>query len=65
MRICADENGIRSRNEIKNKIQMVTGDVNLRSNALKMKELALKSSGREQGSSFKNFEKFVDHLKKL
>ncbi|XP_073159083.1 UDP-glycosyltransferase 83A1-like [Henckelia pumila] len=65
LRICADENGIRSRYEIKNKIQMVTGDVDLRSNALKMKELALKSSGSEEGSSLKNFEKFVDHLKKL
>lgn len=55
----------RSRYEIKNKIHTVTADVDLRSNALKIKELALKSSGNEGGSSFKNFQKFVDHLKKL
>ncbi|KZV23284.1 hypothetical protein F511_02185 [Dorcoceras hygrometricum] len=62
LRICADENGIRSRYEIKNKIQMVTADDDLRRNALQIKELALKSNGSEEGSSFKNFQRFVDHL---
>ncbi|CAA3016351.1 UDP-glycosyltransferase 83A1-like [Olea europaea subsp. europaea] len=58
-----NESGLRSRHEIKTKIEMLFADYSIKANALKLKDLALKSVS-ESGSSFRNFETFVDHLKK-
>ncbi|KAK6137337.1 hypothetical protein DH2020_028918 [Rehmannia glutinosa] len=63
LRIDPDENGIRTRHEIKEKIDGVFFDSKLKKNALKLKEMCEKSVG-EGGSSYKNFEKFIDHLRK-
>ncbi|PIN09111.1 UDP-glucuronosyl and UDP-glucosyl transferase [Handroanthus impetiginosus] len=63
LRIYSDENGIRTRYEIKKKIDMVFCDDELKGNALKMKEICEKSVG-EGGSSYRNFETFVDRLRK-
>ncbi|KAI3468661.1 hypothetical protein Pfo_025324 [Paulownia fortunei] len=63
LRIDPDENGIRSRHEIKKKIDMLFSDHNLKENALKLKEMCGKSVS-EEGSSYKNFETFIDHLRK-
>ncbi|PIN04736.1 UDP-glucuronosyl and UDP-glucosyl transferase [Handroanthus impetiginosus] len=63
LRIDSDENGIRTRYEIKKKIDMLSCDDGLKGNALKMKEICDKSVG-EGGSSYRNFEMFIDHLRK-
>ncbi|PIN09112.1 UDP-glucuronosyl and UDP-glucosyl transferase [Handroanthus impetiginosus] len=63
LRIDSDENGIRTRYEIKKKIDMLFCDDELKGNAMKMKEICEKSVG-QGGSSYKNFEMFVDHLRK-
>ncbi|PIN09113.1 UDP-glucuronosyl and UDP-glucosyl transferase [Handroanthus impetiginosus] len=63
LRIDSDENGIRTRYEIKKKIDMLSCDDVLKGNALKMKEICDKSVG-EGGSSYRNFEMFIDHLRK-
>nr|AYC63480.1 UDP-glycosyltransferase [Scoparia dulcis] len=61
LRIVPDENGIRSRGEIKTKIEMLFSNDNMKANALKLKELA-EESVNEGGSSYKNFEIFIEHL---
>lgn len=63
LRIEPDEDGIRSRHEIKEKIDMVFSFDNLKANALKFKELCRKSL-EEGGSSYNNFERFIDYLRK-
>ncbi|KAL0324245.1 UNVERIFIED_CONTAM: UDP-glycosyltransferase 83A1 [Sesamum calycinum] len=63
VRIDPEENGIRTRHEIKTKIEMVFSDDRFKENAMKMKEICWKSVG-EGGSSYKNFKTFVDHLSK-
>ncbi|KAL0329998.1 UNVERIFIED_CONTAM: UDP-glycosyltransferase 83A1 [Sesamum radiatum] len=63
VRIDPEENGIRTRHEIKTKIEMVFSDGRFKENAMKMKEICWKSVG-EGGSSYKNFKTFVDHLSK-
>ncbi|KAG8375055.1 hypothetical protein BUALT_Bualt10G0060100 [Buddleja alternifolia] len=62
LRINPDENGIRTKEEIKTKIEMLFSNNNLKKNALTMKEMTMKSVS-EGGSSYKNFEKFIDHLR--
>ncbi|GAA0175861.1 glycosyltransferase [Lithospermum erythrorhizon] len=57
-----DENGSRSRDEIKNKILLLLSDGNFKENALKLKKMAEQTIGPD-GSSFKNFEKFIMFLK--
>ncbi|KAL2482387.1 UDP-glycosyltransferase 83A1 [Forsythia ovata] len=63
LRLNADENGLRSRHEIKTKIEMLFADYSIKANALKLKEMAHRSVS-ESGSSLQNFETFIDHLKK-
>ncbi|KAG8375056.1 hypothetical protein BUALT_Bualt10G0060200 [Buddleja alternifolia] len=62
LRINPDENSIRTKEEIKTKIEMLFSDDNLKLNALKMKEMIVKSVS-EGGSSYKNLENFIDHLR--
>ncbi|KAL0318758.1 UNVERIFIED_CONTAM: UDP-glycosyltransferase 83A1 [Sesamum angustifolium] len=62
LRIDVDENGIRTRNEIKTKIEMLLSDDDLKANAVKLKEI-VEESVDQGGSSFKNFGNFIDHLK--
>ncbi|XP_057786949.1 UDP-glycosyltransferase 83A1-like [Salvia miltiorrhiza] len=62
LRIDCDENGIRSRYEIKKKIDMVLSESRFKENALKLKETCAKSVA-EGGSSYKNLMTFIDHLK--
>ncbi|XP_047947303.1 UDP-glycosyltransferase 83A1-like [Salvia hispanica] len=61
LRIEQDGDGIRSRDEVKKKIEILVGDDGMRVNALRLKEIAKKSVGQE-GSSFVNFHRFIDHL---
>ncbi|XP_057805088.1 UDP-glycosyltransferase 83A1-like [Salvia miltiorrhiza] len=61
LRIEQDENGIRGRDEIKKKIEIVVGDDDIKANALRLKEMATMSVAQE-GSSFLNFQRFIDHL---
>ncbi|KAI3454739.1 hypothetical protein Pfo_011402 [Paulownia fortunei] len=62
LRIDPDQNGVRTRHEIKTKIQMLFSDDNLKTNALIVKAMAAKSVD-QWGSSSKNFQRFIDHLK--
>ena len=57
-----DENGFISRHEIKKKIEMLVSDDGIKANAEKLKEMARKSV-IEGGSSYKNFQTFVEALK--
>ncbi|XP_030936334.1 UDP-glycosyltransferase 83A1-like [Quercus lobata] len=57
-----DENGFITRNEIKTKIETLLSDDGIKTNALKLKKMA-KTSVTEGGSSFKNFESFIEQLK--
>ncbi|XP_057802727.1 UDP-glycosyltransferase 83A1-like [Salvia miltiorrhiza] len=63
LRIDCDENRIRSRYEIKKKIDMVLSESRFKENALKLKETCAKSVS-EGGSSYKNLMTFIDHLRK-
>uniref|UniRef100_A0A5B7C3P4 Putative UDP-glycosyltransferase 83A1 n=1 Tax=Davidia involucrata TaxID=16924 RepID=A0A5B7C3P4_DAVIN len=62
LRLNPDKNGIISRHEIKAKIENLLSDDGIKANALKLKEMA-GMSVKEGGSSFKNFERFIEHLK--
>ncbi|KAL0342486.1 UNVERIFIED_CONTAM: UDP-glycosyltransferase 83A1 [Sesamum calycinum] len=62
LRINVDENGIRTRHEIKTKIKMLLSNDDLKANAMKLKEM-VEESVDQRGSSFKNFGNFIDHLK--
>ncbi|KAL8543527.1 hypothetical protein ACS0TY_004176 [Phlomoides rotata] len=62
LRINPDENGIRLRHEIKKKIDMLFCDDSLKVNALALKETCEKSVN-EGGSSYKNFEAFIDYIR--
>ncbi|KAM4106924.1 hypothetical protein ACJW30_04G099700 [Castanea mollissima] len=57
-----DENGIITRHEINIKIKTLLFDDGIKTNALKLKEMA-KKSVTEGGSSFKNFESFIEQIK--
>ena len=57
-----DENGLITRHEIKTKIETLLSDNGIKSNALNFKEMA-KKSVVEGGSSFKNFESFIEQIK--
>ncbi|KAG6389249.1 hypothetical protein SASPL_150714 [Salvia splendens] len=61
LKIDFDEEGIRSRYEIKNKIDMIFSDNKLKENALKLKEMCGKSVV-DGGTSWNNLKKFIDHL---
>ncbi|KAG6391084.1 hypothetical protein SASPL_148833 [Salvia splendens] len=61
LKIDFDEEGIRSRYEIKNKIDMLFFDNKFKENALKLKEMCGKSVA-DGGTSFNNLKKFIDHL---
>lgn len=62
LKLNRDENGIMWRNEIKTKIDNLLSDDGMKANALKLKEIAIKSV-TEGGSSFENFERFIKYLK--
>lgn len=62
LRLDPDENGIRSREEILQKIEMLLSDDNIKANALKLKDLAQKSISKG-GSSYENMQKFINDLK--
>ncbi|KAJ0049598.1 hypothetical protein Pint_16220 [Pistacia integerrima] len=57
-----DENGIVTRHEIQRKVRRLISDDGIKSNSLKIKEMARKSLV-EGGSSFKNFERFISQVK--
>ena len=57
-----DENGIITREEIKNKVEQVFCDENLKIRAFELKELAMKNVG-ESGNSSKNLKNFTDWLR--
>ena len=57
-----DENGFITRHEIKTKIETLLSDYVIKKNALKLKEMA-KKSVIEVGSSFNNFESFIEQIK--
>ncbi|CAA3016350.1 UDP-glycosyltransferase 83A1-like [Olea europaea subsp. europaea] len=63
LRLNPDENGLRSSHEIKTRIAMLFSDHSIKENSLKVKEMSLESVN-ESGSSFQNFETFINHLKK-
>ncbi|KAF9624152.1 hypothetical protein IFM89_008090 [Coptis chinensis] len=58
-----DEDGIISRNEIRKQLDQLLGDTEIRENALKLKEMAMKSVGKG-GSSSKNLDQFSEELKR-
>ncbi|KAL0355379.1 UNVERIFIED_CONTAM: UDP-glycosyltransferase 83A1 [Sesamum radiatum] len=62
LRIDVDENGIRTRHEIKMKIEMLLSNDDLKVNTTKLKEM-VEESVDQGGSAFKNFGNFIDHLK--
>ncbi|KAH6783356.1 hypothetical protein C2S52_008315 [Perilla frutescens var. hirtella] len=62
LKISVDEEGIRSRHEIKKKIDMLFFDNKYKKNALKLKEVCAKSVS-DGGSSYRNLEKFINHLR--
>ncbi|CAA3023205.1 UDP-glycosyltransferase 83A1-like [Olea europaea subsp. europaea] len=64
LRLNPEENGLRSRHEINTKIEMLFSHNSIKANALKLKEVALRSIF-QSGTSFQNFETFVDYLKKM
>jgi len=57
-----DENGLVTRHEINTKIKTLLCDDGIKTTALKLKEMA-KKSVTEGGSSFKNFESFIEQIK--
>ncbi|KAF9624155.1 hypothetical protein IFM89_008093 [Coptis chinensis] len=57
-----DEDGIISKDEIKRKSNQLLQSAEIRENALKLKEMAMKSVGKG-GSSSKNLELFLEELK--
>ncbi|XP_030939632.1 UDP-glycosyltransferase 83A1-like [Quercus lobata] len=57
-----DENGIITRHEINTKIKALLSDDVIKTKSLKLKEMAKKSVS-EGGSSFKNFESFIEQIK--
>ena len=59
-----DENGILTREEIKDKVGQLVGDKTFRSRALNLKEKAI-GSVNEGGASYNNFRKFVEWLKTI
>ncbi|KAK4486363.1 hypothetical protein RD792_009036 [Penstemon davidsonii] len=62
LRIDCDENGIRTRDEIKTKIDVLLSDDGyFKGNALRLKEMAVKSVS-EFGSSYNNFMTFIDQI---
>ncbi|XP_057802725.1 UDP-glycosyltransferase 83A1-like [Salvia miltiorrhiza] len=64
LRIDPDENGIRLRHEIMEKIDMLFCDDGFKENATRLKEITAESVG-EGGSSYENMMKFIDHLRKI
>lgn len=58
-----NEEGIRSRHEIKKKIEMIFSDHKFKENALKLKDMCVKSVS-DGGSSYNNLQKFIDNLSK-
>ncbi|KAG6389251.1 hypothetical protein SASPL_150716 [Salvia splendens] len=61
LKIDFDEEGIRSRYEIKTKVDMLFSENKFKENALKLKELCSKSVA-DGGKSCNNLKKFIDHL---
>ena len=57
-----NENGLITRHEIKTKIETLLSDDGIKINALKLKEMA-KKSVTDGGSSFKNFNSFIEQIK--
>lgn len=55
------ENGVRSRMEIRNKIQMLLSNSSIKENALKLKVLSEESIGKE-GPSNQNLQRFINEL---
>ena len=64
LELAKDENGITTRHEIRTKINTLLSSDVIKANALHIKEIARKSSDGD-GSSFKNFKKFIEHIKNL
>ncbi|KAL5723110.1 hypothetical protein ACHQM5_006547 [Ranunculus cassubicifolius] len=59
-----DEDGIISRDELKKKVNRLLLDKVIKGNAVRLKELSVKSGGKG-GSSFKNLELFIKELRAL
>ncbi|KAH6825052.1 hypothetical protein C2S53_014046 [Perilla frutescens var. hirtella] len=63
LRINCDENGMRSRDEIKKKIDLIFSDDKFKKNVSKVKEICAKSIN-EGGSSYDNLKALIDHIRK-
>ncbi|KAL8556688.1 hypothetical protein ACS0TY_004222 [Phlomoides rotata] len=63
LRIHPDGSGIKTTNEIKDKIDMLFCNENLKANAVSLKEICAKTVS-EGGSSYNNFERFIEYLRK-
>ncbi|KAL8543532.1 hypothetical protein ACS0TY_004181 [Phlomoides rotata] len=63
LRVHPDGSGIRTRNEIKEKIEMLFCNGDLTANAMRLKEICAKSVC-EWSSSYNNFVRFIDYLRK-
>ncbi|KAA8547919.1 hypothetical protein F0562_004348 [Nyssa sinensis] len=62
LRFEQDERRIITQGEIKNKVEQLLGDTTLKARALDMKETTI-SSVREGGSSYQNFNNFIEWMK--
>ncbi|KAL5749116.1 hypothetical protein ACOSP7_023719 [Xanthoceras sorbifolium] len=62
LELIPDINGIITRHEIETKVKTLLTDDAVKANALKLKEMARKSLA-QGGSSFKNFQSFIAHIK--
>ncbi|PKA56681.1 UDP-glycosyltransferase 83A1 [Apostasia shenzhenica] len=60
--VVRDESGMVSREEVRRRVEEVVGDEGLRGRCVELKEMAERSAG-EGGSSFQNFNWFLDLMK--
>nr|UYE91539.1 putative glycosyltransferase [Anoectochilus roxburghii] len=59
MKMAADENGIYAKEQIRSKVEELVSDVGIKERSMALKEMTRRSL-EEDGSSFKNFNDFID-----
>ncbi|KAK5777105.1 hypothetical protein PVK06_045071 [Gossypium arboreum] len=60
-----DENGVITRDEISSKIKTLLSSQDIKANAVHVKEVARKSLHESGGSSCRNFNNFIQHIKSI
>ncbi|PPD88179.1 hypothetical protein GOBAR_DD14883 [Gossypium barbadense] len=60
-----DEHGVITRNEISSKIKTLLSSQDIKANAVHVKEVARKSLHESGGSSCRNFNNFIQHIKSI